>query len=139
MIALVQIAVLLAAGRLLFHVDWGHSPAGLALIAVTFAAACAGFGLLFGALYRTPEQAGATGWIAPLVMAAMGGCWWPLEVVPPWMRVAGHVFPTAWAMDGFHRLISFGEGVGAVWPLALMLIGYAVGATALAVRFLRWD
>ena len=55
-------------------------------------------------------------------MAAMGGCWWPSEVMPEWLRTAAHVFPTTWAMDGLHALISFGRGFEAVvFPCAVLL------------------
>ena len=72
-----------------------------------------------------------------MVMAALGGCWWPSEVVPRWLWRASHVFPTAWAMDAFHALISFGGGIEAVWLPALVLFGFGALFSLLGVRFLR--
>ena len=139
LIALVQALLLLAAGKYLYGVFWGRSAAGLALVVVAFAACAAACGLLFGAVFRTPEQAGAVGWIAPLLMAALGGCWWPLEVVPRWLQLAGHISPAAWSMDALHRLSSFGEGLGAVWLPSMVLFAYAALFTLLAARYLRWE
>lgn len=41
-------------------------------------------------------------------MVALGGCWWPLEIVPGFVRSIGYAFPTAWATDALHQLISIG-------------------------------
>ncbi len=37
-------------------------------------------------------------------LAALGGCWWPIEVTPQWMQT---IMPTGWTMDAMHKLISF--------------------------------
>jgi len=122
-----QIAILLLAGRFLFGLPLGHSMAGLLGLSASYAFAVAGLATFLGALVRNPEQASAVGWLSSMVMAAMGGCWWPSEVMPDWLRTAAHVFPTAWAMDGFHALISFGRPASAVLApcAALVLFGAA--------------
>lgn len=122
-VAGLQIVVLLAFGRLLFGVELGRSPAGLALLIASYAFCVAAIATLFGAWLKSPEQASAIGWLASMVMAALGGCWWPSEVVPRWLWNAAHVFPTAWAMDGFHALISFGRGIDGVWLPSAALVG----------------
>jgi ABC-type multidrug transport system permease subunit len=137
MVAGCQAVVLLLAGRLIFHVDFGSSPAGLALLLASYIFAVAGLATLFGAILRTPEQASAIGWIASMVMAAMGGCWWPSEIVPRWLWRAAHVFPTAWAMDAFHSLISFGKGIEAVVLPAAVLFAFGLAFSALGARYLK--
>ena len=136
-IASVQIVLLLLVGRFLFGVSFGHSPTGLALLLAGYAFCVAGLATLLGAVLKNAEQASALGWITSMVMAALGGCWWPSEVVPRWLWKASHVFPTAWAMDAFHSLISFGRGLEAVWLPALVLFGFGAVFSLLGVRFLR--
>jgi ABC-2 type transport system permease protein len=133
----VQIAIYLLAGRLLFGLSWGHSPAGLALVLTCYAAAAAGLSLFLGAVLSTPEQASTVGWITGMVLGALGGCWWPSEVMPRWLWSAVHVFPTPWAMDALHSLISFGRGVEAVLLPSGALLGFAVLFAGLGARFLR--
>jgi ABC-type multidrug transport system permease subunit len=144
MLALVQAGFLILCGSVigrfrLFGAEfyWGDSPAGLALMVLAFAIAVAGITLFFGAVISTPAQAGAVGWLSGMIMAGLGGCWWPLEVVPSWLRTAGHIFPTAWMMDGLHELISFGRGVDAVLLEASILLGYGVLFGLLGARFLK--
>ena len=133
-IALVQLALLVAAGRFLFHLDFGRSPAGLATLLVSYAFAVAAIATFLGAILANPEQASTVGWLSSTVMGAMGGCWWPAEVMPAWLRTASHVFPTAWAMDGLHALISFGRGFEAVVLPAAALAAFGVGFSWLAAR-----
>lgn len=137
--AAAQIAILVVAASVLYGASWGRDAAGLVVVFAAFALCCASLGLLGGALFRTPEQAGALGWIAPLAMSALGGCWWPLEIVPRGMQLAGHLSPAAWAMDGFHRLITYGGGLADVVVPSLVLLAFAAAATAAAARWLRWE
>lgn len=139
LIAGAQAILLLIAGRFLFHVSWGSSPGGLALLLGSYVLAVAALSTLLGALLSTPEQASAVGWILSMILAALGGCWWPSEVMPRWLWRASHVLPTPWAMDGFHALISFGHGVEAVLLPAAVLVGFAAVFAVLGSRFLVLD
>jgi ABC-type multidrug transport system permease subunit len=136
-LAALQVIVLLLAGRFLYGLSYGASMAGLVLLMASFCAATAGFATMLGAVLRTPEQAGALGWLLGMLLAALGGCWWPSEIMPGWMWQAAHVLPTAWAMDGFHALISFGYGLPAVIVPSLVLLGFAVVFSIIGARFLR--
>jgi ABC-type multidrug transport system permease subunit len=139
LIAGAQAVVLIVAGRFLFHLSWGRSPGGLALLLGAYLLAVAALSTLLGALLSTPEQASSVGWILSMVLAALGGCWWPSEVTPKWLWQAAHVLPTPWAMDGFHALISFGHGAEAVVLPATVLLAFAALFAALGARFLRFD
>ena len=105
----------------------------------SYAIAVAGMATLLGAVVRTAAQASAVGWIGSMVLASMGGCWWPSEVMPEWMWNVAHVLPTAWAMDGFHALISFGRGLDAVLLPSAMLLGFGAVFSLLGARFLRLE
>ena len=136
LVAGVQVAILLLAGRFLFGVDFGRAPLGLLVLLASYAFAVAGIATFAGAVLRTPEQASAIGWLASMVMAAMGGCWWPSEIVPRWLWSASHVFPTAWAMDALHALISFGRGADAVLLPSAVLLLFGLVFAALGARAL---
>jgi ABC-2 type transport system permease protein len=74
-----------------------------------------------------------------MLLAGLGGCWWPSEVMPRWLWRAAHVLPTPWAMDGFHALLSFGHGLDAVLVPAAALLGFAAVFAILGARFLRLE
>jgi ABC-2 type transport system permease protein len=80
----------------------------------------------------------AIGVVAANVMAALGGCWWPIEITPPFMQKLQLAFPTGWTMDALHKLISFGYGPASVLPhILVMLLVTAVllGVTIKVFRF----
>jgi len=120
-LALLQIAVLLLAGRFLFGLTYENAVTGLLVLMFCFAVAAAGLATLLGALLRTPEQAGSLGWLICMAMAALGGCWWPSEIMPRWLWTAAHILPTAWAM---------------VLPGAVLL-GFGLLFSLLGSRFLK--
>ena len=142
-IALVQAIVLLVAGKLitLFSfgeaMSYGNSTAGLTLLVLSYCIACTGLATMLGAVLKSPEQAGSVGWLMSMGLAALGGCWWPAEVTPRWFQSAAHLLPTAWAMDGFHSLISFGYGLESVLLPSLVLLGFGLLFSILGIRFLR--
>ncbi len=139
LLALLQAAVLLLAGRFLLGAYLGNSLLGLLFLILCLALAVASLALFWGAILRRVEQAVAVVMIVSLFLGGIGGCWWPLEVVPAWMRTAGHISPAAWAMDGFHSLISFGAGGSAVVLPCLILLAYALVFALAGARLLRFS
>jgi ABC-type multidrug transport system permease subunit len=137
-IAILQIAFLLAVGRMLFHVPLGGSPAGLALLMISFAFCAGSFGILFGALFRNPEQVSSLSVITTLTMAALGGCWWPIEIVSRPFRIAAMIFPTGWAMSGIHKFISFGYGIREAAPNIAVLVMFGLLFILVASWKLKW-
>jgi len=134
--ALLQSALIIATGSLLFGVGWGNLPAAIALV-VTWALVGTGAGMLSGALFKTPDQASAIGPVVGIAFAMLGGCMWPLEIVPPAVRTLGHVTPHAWAVDAWISLLSrAGHFTDIVTNLAV-LAGYAVAMLGLAAVLLQ--
>ena len=63
-------------------VCWLAWSTALALLLGAYLLAVAAMATFLGAVLSTPEQAGAVGWISSMVLAGLGGCWWPSEVMP---------------------------------------------------------
>ena len=61
-----------------------------------------------------------------MLMAALGGAWWPLEITPSAYQPPVIVLPTTWAMQGFNDVIVRGLGVSEVLPEAGMLLLFAL-------------
>src|SRR5262249_9201280 len=62
-------------------------------------------GLVVAGLGRTRDAVLPVGAIVIMTMAAVGGCWWPIDFEPPWMRQAAIALPTTWTMQAFNDLI----------------------------------
>lgn len=106
-------------------------------VLLVYAFAAAGLGLCMAASVRSVDTGVGLGIVATLAMAALGGCWWPMEIVPRFMQIMGHVFPTAWAMDALHQIMAYNRGVAATLPYMGILAAYGVAFTGLAVHLLR--
>ena len=72
-------------------------------------------------------------------LAALGGCWWPIEVAPEWMQFVQKLIPTGWTMDALHKLISFQAAPASVIPNIVMLLLAAAVFGGLAVRRFRYE
>lgn len=134
LIAAVQTSIFLLMGATFFRVDWSHSPLGLAVVLLAIILCASAFGLLGGTLFKSPEAAAGVGVVLSLVMSALGGCWWPAELMPRWIQTASHIFPTAWAVEGLHQIISWKGGMADVALPSLVLCLFAAAAATVAVR-----
>jgi ABC-2 type transport system permease protein len=132
-VGVLQAAALLSFNTLLFGIDYGPSPVCLGLVVLLFVAVSSAAGLLLGTLSRTGGQADGLSMVFGLGMPALGGLWWPLEVVPPFMQDLGRALPTGQAITVFHDMIGRGWGVQESLPMLgglllwlMILLGLAV-------------
>ena len=139
LLGLVQIAFGASAGTLLFGMDWGPQRWMVGVVLLAWCAHCASLGLFLGSLSRTEGQAAGIGVLAANALAAIGGCWWPIEVTPPWMQAVSRLVPTGWAMDAMHRLISFQDGAAGAVPDTLALLRAALVFGVWAARHFRYE
>ncbi len=137
LLAAVQVVFLLVCGRFLFRVNLGDSFGGILLVLLVYSWVAASLGLLVGGLVRSEDKVVGLCVLVAMVMAALGGCWWPLEVVPDPMKVVAYCLPTGWAMDALHQLITFGAGLEAVMREVGVLALFGVAANLAVVRWFR--
>ncbi|MCS7466173.1 ABC transporter permease [Stieleria sp. ICT_E10.1] len=124
-LGMVQIGVGMVIATVLFGMNWGPQFVGVLLVLATWAAFCASLGLLLGTLAQTDAQVMGLGILVSMVLAALGGCWWPIEITPEWAQDLQKALPSGWTMDAMHRLISFRHSTVTVVPHILAL---AIGA-----------
>ena len=122
---LLQIALLIGFGALALGVSWGQSPAALLMVIVSFALAAVAFGMLLGTFAKTRAQAAGLTTLFSMLLAALGGAWWPLEITPQSYQTAVQVLPTTWAMQGFGDVILRGQGASGVVLETGVLLGFA--------------
>jgi ABC-2 type transport system permease protein len=137
-----QITILVIVGLIAhwtFGIFIGDHPFQLWLVLLLFAAVVAPLGVAIGGWIHDPDRAASTGVILTMVMAAFGGCWWPLEVVSKPLKMVALAFPTGWAMRTLHGVISFGQTLGEMGTNLMVLAGFAVVFAFLASRSLRVD
>ena len=127
-----QVVVLWLVGIPLFGVAAGASPAAVIVISVLMVLASAGAGLLLASLVSDVRAARSAGILASLILAPLGGCWWPLFTTPRWMQSLAKLTPHGWANDAFNRLILFGAEFDDVRGAMVALLGFTAVFLALA-------
>jgi ABC-2 type transport system permease protein len=130
---LIQIAIFWVIGILVFKIDLGLSPAATIILSILVIIMSSAFGMMLATLVRTERSAGSIGVLVSLVLAPLGGCWWPLFILPKWMQALAKITPHGWANTGFNKLMVFGADFGAVVPEMLALVGFAVVFGIIAV------
>jgi ABC-type multidrug transport system permease subunit len=119
--------------------DWGPNLGVVIAVMTAYGALMASIGMLLGSIARTEGQAAAIGVISANILAALGGCWWPIEVTPAWMQKLQLFLPTGWAMDALHKIISF---EAPPLDVAVHIVGMALAAfvlLAVSSRVFRFD
>jgi ABC-type multidrug transport system permease subunit len=133
-----QIIFFLLLGRFVFEVNLGLNLIAVLVTLGLYAWVAASLGVWIGAVVKQEDKIVGLCVLTSMLMAALGGCWWPLEIVPEAMQVIGHFVPTAWALDALHQLINFGGGWESVLSEIGVLAGFAAGATLGAGRMFRF-
>jgi len=131
-ITMIQQVLLIGLGQLVFGVDYLRDPAALLLTMITLSAMASCLGLLLATVFRSEQAVIATTVIVSMVLSALGGAWFPLEVTGAGFARIAHFVPTSWILDSFRGIILKGWGVpdvlmplGVVWLFTLVFFGVA--------------
>lgn len=124
--AIIQMVLLVAFGVWVMGLNWGNSPIALAMILFSFGLASVALGTTLGTFVKSEGQASGLSIMFGMVMAMLGGCWYPLEIFPEGVRTAVHVLPTTWAMQGMTNLVMRGQGTEGVMLETAVLFGFAL-------------
>jgi ABC-2 type transport system permease protein len=134
---LLQAVVMWVVGITLFGVEIGPEPLGVALATLAMLAASVSFTLFLASIVSTARAADSATVLASLILAAIGGSWWPLFIMPDWMQTLAKLSPHAWANDAFNKLMLFGATISDVWVNLAVLFGLSAVFALLATRRLR--
>lgn len=137
--ALVQMTLLILFGVIVLRVPWADRPAALALMMLAAAASAAALGAMLGTFVKTAGQANGLSIMLGMVMALLGGCWYPIELFPEAVRTAVKVLPTTWAMQGMTDMLVRGQSLAGVLPEAAVLLGFAALFFAVGIARFRYE
>jgi len=93
MIGYIQVAVILIAARLLFHVPMHGSIPLLLVVALVFIAANLAMGITFSTIAKNQLQAMQMTFFVFLPSILLSGFMFPFRGMPPWAQTVGEIFP----------------------------------------------
>lgn len=114
------------------RIDAPATLAGVVVMIVVSAGAAASFGLLIAELCTTRAQLTATANTLVLVMSALGGSMVPRFLMPPALVDAGYATLNAWAVDGFRKVLWYGQPTSELARELTVLVASAATMLALA-------
>jgi ABC-2 type transport system permease protein len=137
--ALVQMLLLISFGIFVMKLPWNSQPLALGVMMVAATLAAAALGTTLGTFVKTESQASGLSIMAGMVMALLGGCWYPLELFPKAMQTIVQVLPTTWAMRGLLNIVLRGQGLASVLLPAAVLLGFALVFFGIGVARFRYE
>jgi ABC-2 type transport system permease protein len=87
----------------------GNNFPAIVLVASCCGLAATGYGVLIGTLFSTHQQSSTFGAVSLIILAALGGIWVPVYVMPETVRFLAEFSPLYWALSAFHKLF-IGDG-----------------------------
>jgi ABC-type multidrug transport system permease subunit len=134
LLSLGQGAFLLLAGRLVFGMRWGPEDwslwqqiGWLFPVVFTTSLAAMGLALLVAAVARSEIQVALYGAVPVLILALIGGCVLPREMMPEQAQQFSLLTPQGWALDAYRELLD----VDAHSTPNLIIVGRACGVLSL--------
>lgn len=138
LVGLLQFAVVFVVG-LVLRVNFGNDPIAMLVVIMAFTLCITALTFAVSTLLETEQQANSVSLLLSLTLAPLGGAWWPLDVVPEFMRTVGHLSPVAWATDSFRVLVFENGTLATVLPNIAILLVLAVVFFAFAVWRFKYE
>ncbi len=138
LLGMMQYLIIFAIGMVVGQ-SFGRDLLALVLIMLAFTLCVTALSFALGSFVKNETQAAGLTNLLGISLAALGGAWWPLEIVPQLMRTVGHVSPVAWAMDAYLSLIFENGDLGTVYVSILILLAAASVFFVFGVRRFRYD
>lgn len=137
--SLLQAAVLLAFGSLVFKLKISGNYLYMAVIVLLGAVSFLAVGFLIASLTKNARSAGLAAQAIGMPMMFLSGIFFSVEWVPTPVRVIARCLPLYYLGDGLREVMIHSASLFAVWLDIVVLAGMGLVAFALAARFFRWE
>lgn len=108
------------------------------LIVTLFAGLAAiGFGILIGTMSNTQEQSAPFGATSVVVLAAIGGIWVPVFLMPEFMQKIAAFSPMNWGLNAYYDIILRNSGIGEIAKELIFLFLFYVAIVAISLFYER--
>lgn len=109
------------------------------LIIVTLFAGLAaiGFGVLLGTVADTQEQSAPFGATSVVVLAAVGGIWVPVFLMPEFMQKIAAFSPMNWGLNAYYDIILRNSGIGEIAKELIFLFLFYIAMVIISLFYER--
>ena len=110
---------------------------GLSVLAIAAALAAIGYGVLIGTVAKTHQQAAVFASISVVILAAIGGIWVPVFIMPPLFRELSTLSPLNWGLNGFYDILVRNAGIADVIHYGIWMLLFSLGCLVVALYYNR--
>lgn len=107
----------------------------LSVMAVAAALAAIGYGISVGTIARTHQQAAIFASISVVILAAVGGIWVPVFIMPPLLRLISVASPMNWGLNGFYDILVRNAGLADVIHYGIWMLLFSCGCLLVALYY----
>lgn len=108
------------------------------LIVTLFAGLAAiGFGVLLGTVADTQEQSAPFGATSVVVLAAVGGIWVPVFLMPEFMQKIAAFSPMNWGLNAYYDIILRNSGLGEIAKELIFLFLFYIAMVIISLLYER--
>ncbi|WP_424814191.1 ABC transporter permease [Roseococcus sp. YIM B11640] len=132
-VGMVQVAVILGAARLLFHVPMIGQPWVLAVGLLLFIVANLAVGFLFSTIAKNQLQAMQMSFFFFLPSILMSGFMFPFRGMPGWAQVIGEALPLTHFLRVIRGVMLKGIGIADAWPDIWPMLAFLLAVSVLAM------
>ena len=137
--AVLQLVIVILAGKFAFGVDWPRDWASLAVFAVAGVVCFTLLGVALAHVIPNPESAPAYVNAIFLPQILIAGVFYDAEQAPAVIHDIARALPLTHLVDGLSGAMIDGEGVGSHWVALLVLGLWAAAGAFFAVRGFSWE
>lgn len=142
-ICVIQFLLMVAVGIWVFPLmdlpQFDVSGKMLHLLIVTLFAGLAaiGFGILIGTMSNTQEQSAPFGATSVVVLAAIGGIWVPVFLMPEFMQKIAQFSPMNWGLNAYYDIILRNSGIGEIAKELIFLFLFYIAMVIISLLYER--
>ena len=136
-IVMIQTVLIQLALGLVFHIDTGVGAIPMFIILILFGVVAVGLGLAIASISSSSYMAGTLNSVIMTPTCMLGGCYWPVSLMPDFMQKISYFVPQRWAIDAIQKLQA-GGGQGDIAINLVILAAFAAAFILIAIyRFSR--
>lgn len=140
-VCLIQFVLMLLVGVYLFPaiglptLDVSGRLPLLFVVAIFAGLAAIGLGLLLGTIAKTQEQSAPFGATFVVILAALGGVWVPVFVMPKLMQTLSNISPMNWGLNAFYDVFLRHGSLLDILPEISLLFLFFLATTFIAIVY----
>ncbi|HEY8169348.1 MAG TPA: ABC transporter permease [Candidatus Limnocylindrales bacterium] len=139
LIAAVQTVIIVGLGVLAFQVVIVGGPLAVAFLVVLGAVTFIALGYVIASFTKTEEAANGVTQFVQLPMMFLSGIFFPLELLPEWLRGLALLMPLTYLGDALRQVMVGGVPFMPLPVDVAVLAGWLVGCVAISARYFRWQ